>query len=102
MIRRPPRSTLFPYTTLFRSRGSSAARGGSAGGSLPPKREGKESLSQPKLMAQVAKLSSDRAPTKPVRLQRAKAHTTEHQSSNKLGFGILRSQRIKKQGLDRK
>src|SRR2546426_8706502 len=26
MIRRPPRSTLFPYTTLFRSRRSSARR----------------------------------------------------------------------------
>src|SRR3712207_8004256 len=26
MIRRPPRSTLFPYTTLFRSRGRGAAR----------------------------------------------------------------------------
>src|SRR2546426_8371690 len=26
MIRRPPRSTLFPYTTLFRSRASRAAR----------------------------------------------------------------------------
>src|SRR2546429_3579668 len=25
MIRRPPRSTLFPYTTLFRSRGPSAS-----------------------------------------------------------------------------
>src|SRR3712207_9488801 len=25
MIRRPPRSTLFPYTTLFRSRGENAA-----------------------------------------------------------------------------
>src|SRR2546422_7841281 len=25
MIRRPPRSTLFPYTTLFRSRGQDAA-----------------------------------------------------------------------------
>src|SRR3712207_9026937 len=25
MIRRPPRSTLFPYTTLFRSRGKSSA-----------------------------------------------------------------------------
>src|SRR3712207_8091169 len=25
MIRRPPRSTLFPYTTLFRSRGGEAA-----------------------------------------------------------------------------
>src|SRR2546426_7559030 len=29
MIRRPPRSTLFPYTTLFRSRGS--CEPGSAG-----------------------------------------------------------------------
>src|SRR2546427_12030963 len=28
MIRRPPRSTLFPYTTLFRSRGDLPARGG--------------------------------------------------------------------------
>src|SRR5688572_32292479 len=26
MIRRPPRSTLFPYTTLFRSEGSKSAR----------------------------------------------------------------------------
>src|SRR2546430_10778744 len=26
MIRRPPRSTLFPYTTLFRSRGRTKAR----------------------------------------------------------------------------
>src|SRR3712207_9333966 len=27
MIRRPPRSTLFPYTTLFRSRGGAADAG---------------------------------------------------------------------------
>src|SRR2546430_15538128 len=27
MIRRPPRSTLFPYTTLFRSRGGAAKPG---------------------------------------------------------------------------
>src|SRR5688572_31588008 len=27
MIRRPPRSTLFPYTTLFRSEGEDSARG---------------------------------------------------------------------------
>src|SRR3712207_7755880 len=31
MIRRPPRSTLFPYTTLFRSQGS-AEPGGQHGG----------------------------------------------------------------------
>src|SRR5438132_9326433 len=30
MIRRPPRSTLFPYTTLFRSRGRCRAPGGPA------------------------------------------------------------------------
>src|SRR5688572_31783549 len=28
MIRRPPRSTLFPYTTLFRSHGAGAALAG--------------------------------------------------------------------------
>src|SRR3712207_8939746 len=28
MIRRPPRSTLFPYTTLFRSRGDRRVQGG--------------------------------------------------------------------------
>src|SRR3712207_7956517 len=28
MIRRPPRSTLFPYTTLFRSRGARTVRDG--------------------------------------------------------------------------
>src|SRR3712207_7727743 len=31
MIRRPPRSTLFPYTTLFRSPAGGAQRGGDAG-----------------------------------------------------------------------
>src|SRR3712207_8044524 len=34
MIRRPPRSTLFPYTTLFRS----AGRDSQEGGHLVPKR----------------------------------------------------------------
>src|SRR3712207_8949803 len=28
MIRRPPRSTLFPYTTLFRSRATAVQKGG--------------------------------------------------------------------------
>src|SRR3712207_7141420 len=31
MIRRPPRSTLFPYTTLFRSRARRRARGAARG-----------------------------------------------------------------------
>src|SRR5690242_20973688 len=32
MIRRPPRSTLFPYTTLFRSAARAAVRGRGRGG----------------------------------------------------------------------
>src|SRR2546428_8242396 len=42
MIRRPPRSTLFPYTTLFRSprRAPRTGAGGPAGGRRPPARRG--------------------------------------------------------------
>src|SRR3712207_8179891 len=35
MIRRPPRSTLFPYTTLFRSRGAAGAGGRGRRRSVP-------------------------------------------------------------------
>src|SRR6266404_7868147 len=40
MIRRPPRSTLFPYTTLFRSSGSPCARSwpGFRARARPPRR----------------------------------------------------------------
>src|SRR3712207_7076178 len=38
MIRRPPRSTLFPYTTLFRSRPFLRPDGGRAGLQEPPRR----------------------------------------------------------------
>src|SRR3989441_12488696 len=50
MIRRPPRSTLFPYTTLFRSRegirhrhpgrGGGEAADGGAGAPVPPRQDG--------------------------------------------------------------
>src|SRR3712207_8293097 len=44
MIRRPPRSTLFPYTTLFRSlhaiRGARPGRGGAAAGPVGLPRTG--------------------------------------------------------------
>src|SRR5689334_25113357 len=35
MIRRPPRSTLFPYTTLFRSAAGTGARSSSTGSARP-------------------------------------------------------------------
>src|SRR3989454_4210207 len=53
MIRRPPRSTLFPYTTLFRSR----FPGGSPG--LPP--EGRADLEQPDVPVPVGPVVLDPA-----------------------------------------
>src|SRR3989454_12402626 len=38
MIRRPPRSTLFPYTTLFRSRDPGGSRAGPARGAFTARR----------------------------------------------------------------
>src|SRR3712207_7524739 len=43
MIRRPPRSTLFPYTTLFRSRVRARGQGGNA---LPRLRRGRAAARQ--------------------------------------------------------
>src|SRR3989442_11065789 len=56
MIRRPPRSTLFPYTTLFRSvRGklcnhgtSSVRRGDRVGQDAPVQRLGRREAGQPR------------------------------------------------------
>src|SRR5437879_10650778 len=73
MIRRPPRSTLFPYTTLFRSR----LRGRAAGGAA-----------RPTLRRRVAALVRNawRSASAPVRGQtndrgrRSEEHTSELQS----------------------
>src|SRR6202021_3955048 len=40
MIRRPPRSTLFPYTTLFRSHAAAHAQGNGGGGIHVPHASG--------------------------------------------------------------
>src|SRR3712207_8319307 len=52
MIRRPPRSTLFPYTTLFRSPGAGGGGGGRGGGGLQALTPEKRSEDQ-RRMAQV-------------------------------------------------
>src|SRR5437763_13359999 len=62
MIRRPPRSTLFPYTTLFRSRGRGQGRAG-------PHRRG------------AARPGADqRAQRRELRALRSEEHTSELQS----------------------
>src|SRR5438270_3951321 len=64
MIRRPPRSTLFPYTTLFRSRGLS-----------------------PRTRAARAALRSRRPPLAAV--PRSEEHTSELQSQSNLVCRLL-------------
>src|SRR2546422_9552689 len=53
MIRRPPRSTLFPYTTLFRSRAGSNVLLLTAGGMLPVALEAADLLEDDELDAEV-------------------------------------------------
>src|SRR2546429_4274751 len=71
MIRRPPRSTLFPYTTLFRSRGRAALQDRRARG----RGRGTHPLSAPR--------RSRRAALHPVLCDhrpRSEEHTSELQS----------------------
>src|SRR5258706_12182187 len=81
MIRRPPRSTLFPYTTLFRShvverRVQAAVRDRDARVEVEPR------LVQPRIVAQIA--------VRAVRQQvRSEEHTSELQSLTNLVCRLL-------------
>src|SRR3712207_7309259 len=79
MIRRPPRSTLFPYTTLFRSRVPN--RGGlKAGtGGLTPRRSPGKPLSPPRVQC-------GRPSVGP---RRSEEDTSELQSRQYLGCRLL-------------
>src|SRR2546426_5636733 len=74
MIRRPPRSTLFPYTTLFRSRGRRAVSAERGAEQEPPTRE------------QACHDHGDRDATT---LPRSEEHTSELQSPCNLVCRLL-------------
>src|SRR2546430_13349140 len=76
MIRRPPRSTLFPYTTLFRS----AAVRTSAADAIRGWREARGTL--PALVAAVKDRDDERR-------QRSEEHTSELQSQSNLVCRLL-------------
>src|SRR5260221_9395991 len=95
MIRRPPRSTLFPYTTLFRSRASarSVGRSGSAVGH-PADRAGTA-------RGESAMNNPERLPSethKPITgyLWRSEEHTSELQSHSDLVCRLLLEKKKKK------
>src|SRR5438034_7328901 len=83
MIRRPPRSTLFPYTTLFRSRKYQAGR---------IDRSGERRILEPP-----PKPSSQ---IKRVEPQRSEEHTSELQSHSDLVCRLLLEKKKKKKRLE--
>src|SRR2546430_5084066 len=93
MIRRPPRSTLFPYTTLFRSQcktnspGTTASDGGSLAGLS---RLGKHS-SRARVLS-----SCHRCKRAMDGRKRSEEHTSELQSQSKLVCRLLLEKKKKK------
>src|SRR2546430_9472543 len=89
MIRRPPRSTLFPYTTLFRSRASCSV--------APPQSDRKGS---PLLYTWERGFLVDASccPGRPQGI-RSEEHTSELQSQSNLVCRLLLEKKKKKQSL---
>src|SRR5690348_17729878 len=81
MIRRPPRSTLFPYTTLFRSGGAEDRLGDGAGDCS-------------------AAAACPTPPRKPRIAARSEEHTSELQSPVHLVCRLLLEKKKKKQHTD--
>src|SRR3712207_7963157 len=89
MIRRPPRSTLFPYTTLFRSRRvGKLYRVMTAGGSPVPETWGLGygEDRQPTVLLQGG---SEAAETSRLEIPRSEEHTSELQSRQYLVCRLL-------------
>src|SRR2546428_5993089 len=84
MIRRPPRSTLFPYTTLFRSRQSAAQTARQSTAPHRPRHAPGWSRSTPPVARPVPTPVRLRAPT-----PRSEEHTSELQSRSDLVCRLL-------------
>src|SRR5258708_25153937 len=94
MIRRPPRSTLFPYTTLFRSFSCSAANGKSSRamakrGVLRPAACGWLKIRAEKVMLRESWATLIRLPPSCSWAIRSEEHTSELQSPDHLVCRLL-------------
>src|SRR5688572_32497366 len=90
MIRRPPRSTLFPYTTLFRSK-HCAVRFEAAGGSVTVGGIAKGAgMIHPDMATLLAVLTTDaRGEASALQPLRSEEHTSELQSQSNLVCRLL-------------
>src|SRR5688572_32513004 len=90
MLRRPPRSTLFPYTTLFRSTGISCEAGLTASNARNDA-ETSFSSSRPSAVEVPISMSPtcENASNRPGVTQRSEEHTSELQSQSNLVCRLL-------------
>src|SRR3712207_7563243 len=86
MIRRPPRSTLFPYTTLFQSR---RPRGGPAALRGQPRREAHLPALRRRVGWSRGPVRGGRRQLLPVQEPRSEEHTSELQSRQYLVCRLL-------------
>src|SRR3712207_8359873 len=84
MIRRPPRSTLFPYTTLFRS--AAVVNLGGAGAGVP---WGSATFNPTTLVLQASTANNPLTFSNPLDLNRSEEHTSELQSRQYLVCRLL-------------
>src|SRR2546427_12829162 len=94
MIRRPPRSTLFPYTTLFRSAGMARRRARArrtAGAAVIRRQRAGERLALHRPVRRSARAA----------LSRSEEHTSELQSQSNLVCRLLLEKKKKKKEIDR-
>src|SRR3712207_8990515 len=99
MIRRPPRSTLFPYTTLFRSRFARGREGDRLRvGRRPPRRVRRDHLRRrdPVLVPGEGDGPHPDAGTGSRRRRRSEEHTSELQSRQYLVCRLLLEKKKKK------
>src|SRR2546430_8192131 len=87
MIRRPPRSTLFPYTTLFRSRGGPAGVPGRAAG-RPAAVPGGPAVHPARAARHAGRAAAGRRAVRGAG-RRSEEHTSELQSQSNLVCRLL-------------
>src|SRR5258708_10723339 len=92
MIRRPPRSTLFPYTTLFRSRSALVERRTERTTSIPPPIKGRPCVPHKTKLDGLNSLTTGVTPVKlglVGNTRRSEEHTSELQSPDHLACRLL-------------
>src|SRR2546430_4492254 len=90
MIRRPPRSTLFPYTTLFRSRSEAASPSVANARDAPVSKNGSPMNQIPCLPSDLLAYSAASRVRRPKKCGlRSEEHTSELQSQSNLVCRLL-------------